>query len=62
MSQNTALTLQDIKSAAQRIDPFINHTPVMTCSTLDKMAGRSLYFKCENLQKVGAFKVLYCAV
>ena len=51
------VTLKDVQEASQRIAPYIHRTPVMTCSTLDKMAGRSLFFKCEIFQKVGAFKV-----
>ncbi|HTQ84833.1 MAG TPA: pyridoxal-phosphate dependent enzyme [Candidatus Solibacter sp.] len=50
-------TLDDIRVAARRIAPFIHRTPVMTCSTLDAMAGARLYFKCENLQKTGSFKI-----
>lgn len=46
----------DIRDAARRIAPYAHHTPVVTCRTLDKRAGRSLFFKCEHLQKVGAFK------
>lgn len=46
----------DVCAAAERIRPFVKPTPVMTCRTLDDLAGASLYFKCENLQKVGAFK------
>jgi threonine dehydratase len=49
-------TFADILAAADRIAPFIHRTPVLTCSSLDAMAGRSLFFKCENFQKVGAFK------
>ncbi len=45
-----------IEQAARRIAPFVHRTPVLTCSALDRMAGRALFFKCENLQKVGAFK------
>jgi threonine dehydratase len=51
-----ACTLSDVRDAAERIKGIVHHTPVMTCETLDKLAGRRLYFKCENLQKVGAFK------
>lgn len=51
-----AVTLDDIRAAAQRIAPLIHRTPVMTCSTLDALAGKSLFLKCENFQKVGAFK------
>lgn len=49
-------TFSDVQEAAERIRPFAHRTPVMTCSALDQMAGRELFFKCEQLQKVGAFK------
>lgn len=45
-----------IAQAHERIKPYIHHTPVMTSATLDEMAGCQVFFKCENLQKVGAFK------
>ncbi|MFC1618534.1 pyridoxal-phosphate dependent enzyme [Candidatus Neomarinimicrobiota bacterium] len=48
--------LEDIQSAAARIQPYVHHTPVLTCSSMDQMAGAQLFFKCENLQKAGAFK------
>jgi len=51
-----ACTLADVRAAADRIRGLAHRTPVLTCATLDARAGRSLYFKCENLQKVGAFK------
>jgi threonine dehydratase len=51
-----APTLQDIEDAVQRIRLHIHRTPVLTCSSLDRLAGARLFFKCENLQKVGAFK------
>ena len=41
---------------ARRIAPFAHRTPVATCTTLDHLTGRQLFFKCEHLQKVGAFK------
>jgi len=50
------VTLKDIQAAAARIAGLAHRTPVMTCKTLDEMAGRRLYFKCEHFQKVGAFK------
>lgn len=50
-------TLQDIQEAAQRIQAFIHRTPVLTCSALNTMTGAKLFFKCENFQKVGAFKI-----
>ena len=51
-----ATTLDDVKAAAARIAGFAHVTPVMTCRTLDQLAARSLFFKCEQWQKVGAFK------
>lgn len=53
---NEAVTLQDIREAHARIRPFINLTPVMASETLDVKAGAKLFFKCENLQRTGAFK------
>src|SRR5262245_12781954 len=51
-----AVTLSDIQAAARRIAGLAHRTPVITCATLDRLAGRSLFFKCEKLQKVWAFK------
>ena len=53
----TEPTLDDIRAAAQRIQPYIHRTPVLTSSTFNQLCGAQLYFKCENLQKVGAFKI-----
>lgn len=41
----------------ERIKPFIHNTPVLTSRLLNKMAGAQLYFKCENFQRMGAFKM-----
>lgn len=49
-------THADVLEAAARIRPFAHRTPVLTCATLDRLTGAQLFFKCENLQKVGAFK------
>ena len=49
-------TLHDIRAAAQRIKPYIHRTPVLTNESLDQRTGAQVYLKCENLQKVGAFK------
>ncbi len=49
-------SLADVQDAAARIAPHVHRTPVMRCSAIDEMLGASLHFKCENLQKVGAFK------
>jgi len=46
----------DILAARERIAPRAHRTPVMTCATIDEIAGRRVFFKCENFQKVGAFK------
>lgn len=51
-----AADLEDIRAAARRIAGLAHRTPVFTCATLDRLAGRRLFFKCENFQKVGAFK------
>src|ERR1044071_9575552 len=50
------LDLNAIRRAHERIRPFIHRTPVLTSERLDKACGGSLFFKCENFQKVGAFK------
>src|SRR5690606_32330132 len=55
-ASNRVPTKEDILQAAARIAPFVHKTPVLTSQTLDSMSGASLYFKCENFQKVGAFK------
>jgi threonine dehydratase len=51
------ITRQDIEAAHERIRPYIHRTPVLTCSSIDRIAGANLYFKCENFQKIGAFKI-----
>src|SRR5436305_8833296 len=51
-----AIDLDRIRAAHERIRPYIHRTPVLTSSRLDEACGGSLFFKCENLQKVGAFK------
>lgn len=50
------ITQQVIEEAHSRIKPFIHRTPVLTSTSLDEVAGCMLFFKCENFQKVGAFK------
>jgi threonine dehydratase len=51
-----AASIDDVRSAAKRIEGVGHRTPVLTNNTLNQMAGRNLFFKCENFQKVGAFK------
>ena len=50
-------TFDDVLVAHERIAPYIHRTPVLTSSFIDALAGCQLFFKCENLQKAGAFKV-----
>jgi threonine dehydratase len=48
---------QKITDAHERIKPYINRTPVLTSEALDELTGCNIFFKCENLQKIGAFKM-----
>ncbi len=50
-------TFEDVLEAANRIAPHIHRTPVLTSSYLNDLTGSELFFKCENFQKAGAFKV-----
>ena len=50
-------TYQDVLDAHERIKPYIHRTPVLTSSYLNNLTGAELFFKCENFQKAGAFKV-----
>ncbi|MGE5839807.1 MAG: pyridoxal-phosphate dependent enzyme [Deltaproteobacteria bacterium] len=50
-------SLEDLRQAHRRIEPFIHRTPVLTSATIDRMAGGEIFFKCENFQKAGAFKI-----
>jgi threonine dehydratase/serine racemase len=47
----------DVVDAAGRIAPVVHHTPVMTSRAIDELAGLELHFKCEHLQRTGAFKM-----
>ena len=49
-------SLDDVRAAAARIRPYANRTPVLTCASLDDRVGCRVFMKCENMQKVGAFK------
>jgi threonine dehydratase len=51
------ITKASIDSAAIRIAPYIHNTPIMTCKSINELYGLDLYFKCENFQKIGAFKI-----
>lgn len=52
-----AASLDSIRAARQRIADHVHVTPVMTSTTLNRLAGRRLFLKCENLQRAGAFKI-----
>ncbi len=47
----------DVAAAAQRIDGIVHRTPVMTSQTVDARVGAEVFFKCENFQRTGAFKI-----
>src|SRR5258706_15661805 len=51
------LTLDLIQQARSRIEARVHHTPVMTSRSFNQVAGREVFFKCENLQRAGAFKI-----
>lgn len=51
------ITKEQIETAHERIKPFIHKTPVLTSSYLNQLSGTELFFKCENFQKIGAFKI-----
>ena len=51
------VSLKDIESAHERIQPFIHRTPVLTNTSLNDETGANLFFKCENFQKAGSFKI-----
>jgi threonine dehydratase len=50
------VTLNDIRRAAERVRPYAHRTPVLTNESLNRKTGARVFLKCENLQKVGAFK------
>jgi threonine dehydratase len=50
------INISHIKKAHARIKPFIHRTPVLSSENINKIVGSNVYFKCENFQKVGAFK------
>lgn len=47
----------DIQQSHTLIQPFIHRTPVLTCQSINTISGAQLFFKCENFQKIGAFKM-----
>jgi len=51
------VTLEDVRAAARRIAPFVHRTPIVTSRSLDRACGARVFLKCENQQRVGAFKM-----
>ena len=52
-----SLTLEDVRAAARRLGNRIHRTPVISCQSFDDATGHHVFFKCENLQRAGAFKI-----
>lgn len=50
------ITKETLEQAHERIKPYVHRTPVLTSAAINEIAGCSIFFKCENLQKIGAFK------
>ena len=48
---------RDVQQAFERVAPHVHQTPVLTSRLLDELSGASIFFKCENFQKMGAFKM-----
>ena len=51
------VTKQDLIDCHDRIKPFIHNTPVLTSNYFNEISGAEIFFKCENFQKMGAFKM-----
>ena len=51
------ITLDDVRAAAGRLRDRIHRTPVITCRSFDEATGYSVFFKCENVQRAGSFKI-----
>ena len=51
------MTRKNLINCHNRIKPFIHNTPVLTSNQINKMTGSEIYFKCDNFQKMGAFKM-----
>ena len=50
-------SVDDLVEAHHRIRPHVHHTPILTSSYLDRQIGAEIFFKCENFQRIGAFKI-----
>jgi threonine dehydratase len=55
-STEFAISIDDVRAAAERLRGVANRTPVVTSRTVDRLVGAEVFFKCENLQRGGAFK------
>jgi len=56
-SDSVVPSIEDVRKAHERIKPYIHRTPILTSSFMNELTGAELFFKCENFQKAGAFKV-----
>jgi threonine dehydratase len=52
----SSVSISDIQKAAVRIGPYVHRTPVLTCSSINRLVDAEVFLKCENFQKTGAFK------
>ena len=52
----SAIGIEDVRAAAARLKGRIHRTPVITSRSFDELCGYRVFFKCENLQRAGAFK------
>lgn len=50
-------TLKDVQATVKRVSPYVHNTPVLTSSTINRMLEANVFFKCENFQRMGAFKI-----
>jgi len=51
------ITKEQIEEAQERIKPFVHRTPVLTSTIINEISDAAIFFKCENFQKIGAFKI-----
>ena len=51
------MTKKNLIDCHNRIKPFIHNTPVLTSNQINEMTGSEIFFKCDNFQKMGAFKM-----
>ena len=56
-STQFAISIEDVRAAAERLRGVANRTPVITSRTVDALVGARVFFKCENFQRGGSFKI-----